>query len=229
MNALYYDPINEQIVDYVGGVNDIANHRINPVIPLRSIFSDDPVRMVRAIKYAATTGFVLPFLLRQQIKKTAARLAAISPSRITEELVKIINSGHTAEIVSMALELNLYVHLQPAATACITENPNFKKNYIKRLQALDSLQPIRFGEKLSFLLYDYILSLKDWKTEIANGITSYSELYEGTWKQCRSFILPMNPQRIELEFAIHHVLKQIGVPVKTKRPPRFRRRPKNRT
>jgi poly(A) polymerase len=234
MNALYYDPINEQIVDYVGGVDDIKNHRINPVIPLRTIFSDDPVRMVRAVKYAAVTGFTLPFLLRQQIKKTAALLGTISPSRITEELVKIINSAHTLQIVSMALELNLYVHLQPAATALITTDAGFKKNYFKRLQTLDSLQSassadahtVRYGEKLSYFLYDYILSLKNWQEEIQKGATSYSELYEETWKQCRSFILPMNPQRIELEFAIHHVLKQIGVPLKIKRLPRRRRRPK---
>jgi poly(A) polymerase len=230
MNALYYDPINEQIVDYVGGVEDIANHRINPVIPLRTIFPDDPVRMVRAVKYAAVTGFTLPFLLRQQIKKNAALLGTISPSRITEELVKIINSAHTARIVIMALELNLYVHLQPAATALITADADFKKNYLKRLQTLDSLQseasaaPVRYGEKLSYFLYDYILSLKDWKAEVEKAAASYSELYEWTWAQCRSFILPMNPQRIELEFAIHHVLKQIGVPLKVRRQPRRRRR-----
>jgi poly(A) polymerase len=73
------------------------------------------------------------------------------------------------------------------------------------------------------------LALKNWQAEIEKGASSYSELYEWTWAQCRSFILPMNPQRIELEFAIHHVLKQIGVPLKIKRLPRFRRRSKSRT
>ena len=54
LNALYYDPILEQVIDYVDGMRDIKKHIIRPVIPLETIFIDDPVRMLRAIKYAAS-------------------------------------------------------------------------------------------------------------------------------------------------------------------------------
>ncbi|MDR3284164.1 MAG: polynucleotide adenylyltransferase PcnB [Treponema sp.] len=221
LNALYYDPINEQILDYVGGVKDIADQKINPVIPLRAIFTEDPVRMIRAIKYAAMTGFSLPFLLKQQTKKDAALLRDVSPSRITEELVKIINSGYAAKIVSLALEFNLYIWLQPAATAFIAESLNFKTSYLKRLAALDSNQnpAMRYGERLSYFLHDYVLSLKDWQKEIEEG-TPYSELFDWTWKHCRSFVLPMNPVRTELEFAVRFVLNSIGVPLKARRKPK---------
>jgi poly(A) polymerase len=67
INALYYDPVHEQIVDYVGGFKDIERRVIEPVIPLATIFTEDPVRMVRAVKYAATTGFTLPSSLKRQI------------------------------------------------------------------------------------------------------------------------------------------------------------------
>jgi poly(A) polymerase len=226
LNALYYDPINEQILDYVGGFKDITERKINPVIPLRMIFTEDPVRMLRAIKYAAMTGFSMSFMLRQQIKKDAHLLHGVSPSRITEELVKIINSGYTAQIVSLALEFNLYIWIQPAVTALIADNPEFRASYLKRLAALDTVQnpAMRYGQRFSYFLYDYILTLKDWKKEIDQGESSFSELFDWTWKNCRSFVLPMNPVRSELDFAVRFVLEDIGVTPKIKRRIKFARR-----
>mgnify|MGYP002511331556 CR=1 FL=1 len=91
INALYFDPLKEQIIDYVNGVKDIKKGIIRPVIPLKSIFVEDPVRMLRAIKYSATTGFKIPFKLHNKIRKSAHLLSPVSPSRLTEELLKIIN------------------------------------------------------------------------------------------------------------------------------------------
>jgi poly(A) polymerase len=103
LNALFYDPVEELVVDYVGGMDDIRAQRIKAVIPLDTIFQDDPVRMVRALKYAATTGFSLPWNLRRRIRKDAGLLEPVSPSRLTEEMMKIIKNGHTGAIIK-----NLY-------------------------------------------------------------------------------------------------------------------------
>jgi len=58
MNALFYDPEQQIVVDYVGGMEDIKKKQVVPIIPLSEIFTDDPVRMIRAVKYAAATGFL---------------------------------------------------------------------------------------------------------------------------------------------------------------------------
>ena len=79
LNALYYDPILEQVIDYVDGMRDIKKHIIRPVIPLETIFIDDPVRMLRAIKYAAKTDSKMSFLLRHKIRHSASLLNQISP------------------------------------------------------------------------------------------------------------------------------------------------------
>jgi poly(A) polymerase len=76
--------------------------------------------------------------------------------------------------------------------------------------AQTSATPARYGEKLAYFLRDYAATLKDWKAEQAAG-TSYSDLFAGAWAQCRSFVLPMNPQRTELEFAVGRALVWIGV------------------
>ena len=88
---------------------------------------------------------------------------------------------------------------------------------MKKLDQLIKSDPeARLGQKLIFMIYDFICSLTDWKKELENH-TPYVELYSKTWRECRNFVLPMNPQRTELEFAIKTVLNELGVPVKTKK------------
>lgn len=220
MNALYYDPAAEQVIDYVGGVKDIQKGLLRPVIPMDRIFNEDPVRMLRAIKYSAKTNARMSFKMRRKIRKCSNLLAQVSPSRLTEELLKIINSGNASKIISEALDTDLYMSLQPAATGMMYENKRFEASYMKNIHELDNLiknnPDARLGEKLVFLIKDFILSLTDWKKELANK-TPYAELYAKTWRECRNFVLPMNPQRTELEFAIRAVLTELGIPVKAKK------------
>lgn len=217
INALYYDPILEQVIDYVGGVRDIKKSILRPVIPVDKIFVEDPVRMLRAIKYSSTTDCQMAWSLRRKIKHSAHLLSPVSPSRLTEEMLKIINSGHSFEIVSECLATDLYMYLQPAATAMMFNDPEFEKNYLMNLKRLDELvskdKDARLGKKLTFLIKDFILTLTDWKKEILNS-SSVGELYVKTWTECRNFVLPMNPQRTELEYAIRTSLREIGVSIK---------------
>ena len=85
---------------------------------------------------------------------------------------------------------------------------------MKNMQKLDNLinenPDARLGEKLVFLISDFVRSLTDWQKEIENK-SAYGELYLRTWRECRNFVLPMNPQRTELEFAVKEVLGQIGI------------------
>ena len=55
LNALYYDPLQEQVIDYVGGVRDIRKGALKPVIPLDRIFVEDPVRMYRPFSFDSST------------------------------------------------------------------------------------------------------------------------------------------------------------------------------
>ncbi len=217
LNALYYDPLQEQVIDYVGGMRDIKKGILCPVIPIDKIFVEDPVRMLRAVKYSATTHCKMSWALRRKIRKSAHLLSPVSPSRLTEEMLKIINSTHSFEIVSEALDTDLYMYLQPAATAMMYNDKEFEKSYLKHLKMLDALNTVekdaRLGKKLVYLIKDFILTLTDWQKEIS-GNSSAGELYVKTWSECRNFVLPMNPQRTELEYAIKAALREIGVSIR---------------
>lgn len=219
INALYYDPLQEHVIDYVGGMKDIKKHILRPVISIDTIFVEDPVRMLRAIKYSATTHAKMSYQLRRKIRNSADLLSQVSPSRLTEELLKILNSSFAYEIVREALETDLYIYLQPSATALIYEDKNFEKKYLESIKQLGELNKeasdVRLGKKLQFIIQDFIGTLTDWNMEIQTK-TSANELFAKTWKQCRNFVLPMNPVRKELEFAVKASLKALGVNVSLK-------------
>ena len=219
INALYYDPLQEQVIDYVGGMKDIKKHILRPVISIDTIFVEDPARMLRAIKYSATTHAKMSYQLRRKIRNSADLLSQVSPSRLTEELLKILNSSFAYEIVREALETDLYIYLQPSATALIYEDKNFEKKYLESIKQLGELNKeasdVRLGKKLQFIIQDFIGTLTDWNMEIQTK-TSANELFAKTWKQCRNFVLPMNPVRKELEFAVKASLKALGVNVSLK-------------
>ena len=234
-NALYYDPVKEYIVDYVHGFDDIQKRRIVPVIPLNIIFEEDPVRMIRCVKYACTTGFSLSFSLKQKIKKDAHLLEDVSSSRMTEEFLKIVASGKSAAIAELALRLGIFKYVQPKAASLMKSNGKFEKKYIHSLQELDALcakSSIEgLGDKMSFFLYDYVSELPEIKdasvdiaSDAASDIADAAEIYSIAWKSCRNFILPINPPRIEIDNAVNYILGRMGLSKTKRRQKRFRQR-----
>ena len=204
MNALLYDPEQQIVVDYVGGLKDIKNKLVKPIIPLPSIFRDDPVRMIRAVKYAAATGFSIPFSLKMKIKSQSKLLSSISPSRLTEEIFKIIQSPHSGKIVAYLDKMGLYVYLQPNAVKLMQKNPVFQDRYLRSMACINKNQP---GECLGMLINDYLEDISNWE----HGIT---ENYKICYVAARNFVLPMNPPRVELDSAVRRFFAAHGITIK---------------
>jgi poly(A) polymerase len=207
-NALFYDPGKQIVVDYVNGMNDIKKRQLRPIIPLPVIFNDDPVRMIRAIKYAAAGGFSVPWLLKQRIKKEAHLLSGISASRLTEELSKIIRSPAAADIVKNLEEAGLYCYLQKEASALMKNNPAFCAAYLNSLSSASSAVP-----PVTALIRDYLELTLPWQ-----------DLKKASWDDCRAaffaarrFILPVNPPKIEMDKAVRVIFAEHGIEIKKTR------------
>ena len=209
LNALYYDPIECVLVDYVGGFKDVAAKKVKPVIPLATIFREDPVRMIRCVKYACTTGFRIPFQTRRAISRDAGLLAGASPSRLTEEFVKILGSGHAADIVAALAHYRLLIHIQPAAAGLLEEDAAYRSALAAELAELDEYSRAPNREKrLSTLLAAF---LKPYLVLQKGLIVDTPEAYQEALREARAFLAPLNLPRVELEAAVLFVFKKLGI------------------
>ena len=94
VNALYYDPIDDVLLDYCGGLQDIRARTLRLIGEPDVRFREDPVRILRAIRFAAKLGFGIDPATERAIAPARAMLAAVPPARLFDEFTKLFLSGH---------------------------------------------------------------------------------------------------------------------------------------
>ncbi len=209
LNALYFDPHDSTLVDYVGGFKDIASKRIEPVIPLKTIFKEDAVRMIRCVKYAATAGFRIPLKLRFALRRDSCLLGEASPSRLTEEFLKILGSGSSAAIVEGLARFGLLRYILPACAAAREADSDYAASLRKELRELDARAKDPSGDRsLAILLAHY---LKPFLESGPDRLVDTPDAYREAVHEARLFLSPLNPPRVELEAAVLVVFKRRGI------------------
>jgi poly(A) polymerase len=121
INALYYNIADFSLVDYVGGMADLQAKRLKIIGDPDQRFREDPVRMLRAIRFACKTGFKLTPELKQSIQTLKSLILNVSSSRLYEEVIKMFHSGRALEAYSMLNEENLFEMLFPATYSCLSQ------------------------------------------------------------------------------------------------------------
>lgn len=146
LNALFYDPLKEQIVDYVGGVRDIRARRIRSIAPDALSFQEDPVRIIRAIKHAALVGFPLSLRMRRAIKQQRHGLATCSEQRLTEELYKILRCGVSRKVIADSYRLGVLDDILPVLHGHLSARRGALRLLEEKLDRIDQ-QAKRSGGK----------------------------------------------------------------------------------
>ncbi len=222
MNALYFDPLERKLVDYVGGLKDMRLRRIVPVIPLKTIFVEDPVRMIRAIKYATSTGFAIPFLTRLAIKRNAPLLASASVSRLGEEAMKILYSGKAAGIIDGLMGFKLLSPILPGIESVLLAGGNRAVSLRASLAELDAYVgdtgDKTLGALLAFIIKDTVA-----EAQLLPALDAQAA-YHAALDAARDFLAPLTMPRIEVEAAVRAVFTAPEPRQKPKRPRRRRRR-----
>ena len=206
INSFYYNPKNGQLLDFNNAMEDFKAQRIRSLIPLTYSFSEDPVRMVRAVKYHVTTGFDFDRPVRKAIKKNASHLAECSTSRLTEEVSKILSSGRSKDIMLEMKKFKLLVHMLPCFSLYI--------NYDKVRDSLDELDASVREAKESGIAIDkanLIYQLIKPLVTLENGdLMSPEERMHEVFRQAKVFISPMTPPNFEVERASQLILEDMG-------------------
>jgi len=135
INALYYDIESENIIDYVNGYKDIQKRRIRTLKKADISFLEDPVRMIRAIKYSILLNCKIEKKIENSIKKNSSQIKKCSPFRLLEEINKIIKAEKAKDILVKLASSKLLKHFIPIIDEEIRGDNS--KLYLKRLEIFD--------------------------------------------------------------------------------------------
>jgi poly(A) polymerase len=116
-NALYYNIEDFSIVDYVGGVDDVRARTIRLIGDPETRYREDPVRMLRAVRFEAKLGFTIHESARAPFARLAELLGHIPPARLLDEFLKLFLAGFGQRAFDLLREHGLFAQLFPATAA----------------------------------------------------------------------------------------------------------------
>ena len=122
INALFYDIATFSVIDYVGGLQDLQDGVIRSIGDPRQRFQEDPVRMLRAIAFAARLDFRLDPLVVDAIDEHGSLIATASPARLIEEYYKVLRSGAAEKTFRLLAEHKLLENITPELHRGASEN-----------------------------------------------------------------------------------------------------------
>jgi len=125
-NALYYDVSDFSVIDFVGGFEDIKKKRLHLIGDVETRYREDPVRMLRAIRFSAKLNFTIDEASRSPIFSLGHLLQDIPPARLYEEVLKLFHSGHALRSFELLQEFDVLKYLFPEAAISIAQDEKIK-------------------------------------------------------------------------------------------------------
>ena len=127
INGLFYDPVREKLYDWVGGEADLKSKLIRTIGVPAERFSEDHLRLLRAVRLAAQLGFEIETQTMAAVHAYAAKIRGISAERIRDELIKLFLPPHASRGLALLHESGLLEHVLPelAATVACEQSPDF--------------------------------------------------------------------------------------------------------
>lgn len=113
INGMFYDLLNDRVIDHVGGQQDLQNKLVQAIGNPEQRFEEDHLRMLRAVRFAARLGFHIEQETFEAIYQRAEKIRLISAERIREELEKILSHPNRADGFDMLCATGLLPHLWP--------------------------------------------------------------------------------------------------------------------
>ena len=116
VNAMYYDPQTQIVVDYHGGIQDAKKHTLRMIGDPVARYREDPVRIIRAVRFAAKLsqlGFKLESKTAKPLVEAKALLADVPQSRLFDEMLKLLQTGHALASIAQLKHLGLAKGIYP--------------------------------------------------------------------------------------------------------------------
>ena len=127
INGLLLDPLSDEVLDFVGGENDLNAGIIRAIGNPELRFSEDKLRMLRAVRFAARFEYQIDSATFEAIRKLAAQIHQVSRERVRDELTRMLTEGHARRAFQLLDETGLLREVLPEITAMkgVEQPPEF--------------------------------------------------------------------------------------------------------
>ena len=214
INGLLYDPVAQspagQVVDYVEGCADIQARRVRTIgDPVRR-FSEDRLRMLRAVRFAARFNFTIDQDTIAAIVELAPRIKDVSAERIRDEILKILTEGHACRGFELLNQTGLLEHVLPEVKAMqgVAQPPEFHPEgdvWVHTLIMLEALRNPTVTLALGVLLHDVgkprTFSIRE-RIRFDNHVEVGAAMADDI---CRRLRLPARDTERVVELVRHHL------------------------
>ncbi len=185
INAMYYDPRTGVVVDYHGGIKDAKKRVLRMIGDPETRYREDPVRIIRVVRFAAKLDFDIEPKTREPLKEMAELLANVPQSRLFDEMIKLLQTGHAQASLDQLRKQGLDRGVFPILDAVFDEarrHPG-RDNFVK-LALADTDRRVSEGKPVapSFLLACLLWHdvLEHWKHKQAEGEPPFPALQSAT-------------------------------------------------
>jgi hypothetical protein len=161
INGLFYDPLDGRVLDYVGGQEDLEGCVVRAIGDPMARFGEDKLRMLRAIRFAATLGFDIEPATWSAIQAGARQIASVSAERITEELRRMLDHPARARAIELLRDAHLLHEILPEANGVLPRAEPAEEAaafaWDRTLRVLEHLDHPPFAAALAALLREISL------------------------------------------------------------------------
>ena len=195
VNALFYDPVKEEVWDYVHGLKDLKARKLVMIGDPATRYREDPVRMLRAARLGAKLGLEIDERTREPIHGMRHLLENVPQARLFEEILKLLLSGNAVECVRVLRELELHHGLLPLLDTAL-DDPEAGPFAMAALRATDERlaegKPVSPAFLLAALLWGQVeRNLKKFESKGMPEIAAlHSAMHEALDVQRDSLAIP---------------------------------------
>ncbi len=204
-NALYFDASNETVVDFHGGIKDLKNKSVRIIGDSKERFREDPVRMLRAVRFAAKLGFRIEDATRAPIRSLGKLIENVPPARIFDEMLKLLLSGHAKNTLHHLREEGLHHGVLPLLDV-ILEQPLGMRFVNLALEDTDRRalegKPVSPAFLFAALFWHEVLAA--WRTECAKGGHPVPALHK-----CMDEVLDAQTEKLAIPRRFTTIMKEI--------------------
>lgn len=117
INGMFLDPATGEVIDHVGGREDLAARVVRAIGDARARFSEDHLRLVRAVRFAAGLGFALDPTTQEAVREMAPLVSTVSAERVRDELWKLLSGPDPRRGLELLDATGLLAHILPEVEA----------------------------------------------------------------------------------------------------------------